>query len=70
LGVDFLKTAFMNQVWIFENLKTTIINSNNHPNNQQELGASFNTHPTVESAIDLPPSESEQDICQKPRKVT
>jgi hypothetical protein len=42
----------MNQVWLFENLKTTIIKSNNHPNNQQELRASFNTHPTLESVID------------------
>ena len=42
----------MSQVQFFENLKSTIINSKNHPNNQRELGASFNTHPTLENTND------------------
>jgi hypothetical protein len=37
----------MNQVWLFENLRTTIMNTKNYPDNQQRFRANFNTHPTL-----------------------
>ena len=47
MGFDFLRTTVMNQVWLFENLRTTVINSKNRPDNQQGFSANSNTHPAL-----------------------
>lgn len=47
LGFDFMRTTIMNQVRLFEIMKTTVINLNNHPNYKWGFGANSSTCPTL-----------------------
>ena len=43
----YLRSTVVNQVWLFENLRTTVINAKNHPNNWRRFGAKFSYPPNI-----------------------
>lgn len=47
LGFDFMRATVMNQVQLFENLGTTVINLKNRPDNRRGFGANFKYVPNT-----------------------
>ena len=48
LSLHFLEPRFWIKVRLFEILRTMIISSNNHVDNQHRVGANYGTHVTLE----------------------